>query len=134
MTGEGRTVTARRLSARASGLGRRAVRRIDTLTGIDLRRPLRRLRRLTRQATEPWTRRSLNNQLDRFERQIADLERVRPAQARELRTLCADVQELRWLGGRASELVDLVTELLLLAAQRDDPEFKQLVDKYLQGV
>lgn len=134
MTGEGRTVTARRLSARASGLGRRAVRRIDTVTGIDLRRPLRRLRRLARQASEPWTRRSLNNQLDRFERQIADLERVRPAQARELRTLRADVQELRWLGGRASELVDLVTELLLLAAQRDDPEFKQLVDKYLQGV
>ena len=134
MTGEGRTVTARRLSARASGLGRRAVRRIDTVTGIDLRLPLRRLRRLARQATEPWTRRSLNSQLDRFERQIADLERARPAQARELRALRADVQELRWLGGRASELVDLVTELLLLAAQRDDPEFKQLVDKYLQGV
>jgi hypothetical protein len=124
----------RRLGGHASRLGRRAIRQIDTVAGVDLRPPLRRLRRLARRTTEPWTRRSLNGQLDGIDRRIADLERGRPAQARELRALRADVQELRWLGGRASELVDLVTELLLLAAQRDDPEFTRLVDEYLQGV
>ena len=131
---DSRSATLRRLRVRGSALGRRAVRRIDTGTGLDVRAPLRRLRRLARQATEPWTRRSLNGQLDRIEGQLADLERARPAQARELRALRADVQELRWLGGRASELADLVTELLLLSAQRDDPEFTRLVGKYLRGV
>jgi hypothetical protein len=44
------------------------------------------------------------------------------------------ILELRGLGGRVSELADLVTELLIVAATREDPEFQRVVKKYLKGV
>jgi hypothetical protein len=72
---------------------------------------------------------------------VAALEAKQGRLRRELRASKAELQanqdailELRGLGGRVSELADLVTELLVLAAAREDPEFKRLVDRYLEGV
>jgi chromosome segregation ATPase len=44
------------------------------------------------------------------------------------------IAELRGLGGRVSELADLVTELLVLAATKEDPEFQELITRYKDGV
>lgn len=48
--------------------------------------------------------------------------------------LAVAVHELRGLGGRVSELADLVTELLAVEATRADPEFQRLVDRYREGI
>jgi len=60
----------------------------------------------------------------------AELARLR----REVKAQHETIQELRALGGRVSELLDLVTELLLLESTKQDPKFKALVDKYLESV
>ena len=65
---------------------------------------------------------------------VAKLEATAKSTARDIRQLKTSVHELRRLGGRVSELVDLVTELLIVAARKDDPEFKQLLDKYFEGI
>jgi hypothetical protein len=44
------------------------------------------------------------------------------------------ILEIRGSGGRVSEIADLVTELLVLAATRESPEFKHLVDQYIEGI
>jgi hypothetical protein len=44
------------------------------------------------------------------------------------------ILEIRGLGGRVSELADLVTELLVVAATRESPEFKHVVDKYIESI
>jgi hypothetical protein len=76
-----------------------------------------------------------------LEGRVAAVEAKQARLRRDLRASKAEIQanqdailELRGLGGRVSELADLVTELLVLAATRQDPEFKRLVDKYLEGV
>jgi hypothetical protein len=60
---------------------------------------------------------------------VAELPRIR----RETQQNREAIVELRRLGGRVSELADLVTELLVVAATREDPEFKRVVKKYLES-
>lgn len=45
-----------------------------------------------------------------------------------------EVQEVRALGFRVAELADLVTELLALASSRDDPAFREAVERYRREV
>jgi hypothetical protein len=45
-----------------------------------------------------------------------------------------EVQECRQLNLRLAELTDVVTELLLPVAQRDDAEVTEVLDRYRQGL
>jgi hypothetical protein len=65
---------------------------------------------------------------------VETLEAERKELAAQVSTLQAAVQELRGLGGRVSELADVVTELLAVEATRADPEFQRLVEQYRGGV
>jgi hypothetical protein len=102
------TAAPRAGSVRLGQAGREILRRFEARTGVDVAPGLGRMRnRLHARASTC---------------------------ARDINQLKADVQELRGLGGRVAELTDLVTELLILAAKREDPEFQRLVTKYLEGV
>jgi hypothetical protein len=105
------SVAPRSGESRLGQAGREVLRRTEATTGVDLRPRLRALRAALH-------RRGVGQSA------VAD----------EVAQLRADVQELRGLGGRVAELADLVTELLVVAAKREDPEFQALVTKYLEGV
>lgn len=77
----------------------------------------------------PQQLRRLNRRLDRLEVAVRET-----APDDRLERLEAEVQELRALGARVAELADVVTELLAVAAQREDPDFRRIVEKYLDGV
>jgi DNA repair exonuclease SbcCD ATPase subunit len=61
----------------------------------------------------------LRQQVARLRRRVVDLEQ--------------EVQELRRLSHRLAELADLVQELLVPAATRDDERLKELLDDYDPG-
>ena len=63
--------------------------------------------------------RALRQQVARLRKRVVDLEQ--------------EVQELRRLSPRLAELADLVQELLVPAAKRDDERLKQLLDDYDPG-
>jgi hypothetical protein len=62
------------------------------------------------------------------------LEAERNDLSAQVSALQTAVQELRGLGGRVSELADVVTELVAVEATRADPEFQELVDRYRGGL
>ena len=53
---------------------------------------------------------------------------------RRVRRLEAEVQECRALNVRLAELTDIVTELLLPVAARDEDKLAALLEKYRQSV
>ena len=53
---------------------------------------------------------------------------------RRVRRLEAEVQECRALNVRLAELTDIVTELLLPVAARDEEKLSLLLEKYRQSV
>jgi len=53
---------------------------------------------------------------------------------RRVRRLEAEVQECRALNVRIAELTDIVTELLLPVASRDEEKLAALLEKYRQSV
>ena len=53
---------------------------------------------------------------------------------RRVRRLEAEVQECRALNVRLAELTDIVTELLLPVAARDEARLAELLEKYRQSV
>ena len=53
---------------------------------------------------------------------------------RRVRRLEAEVQECRALNVRLAELTDIVTELLLPVAARDEAKLAELLEKYRQSV
>ena len=53
---------------------------------------------------------------------------------RRVRRLEAEVQECRALNVRLAELTDIVTELLLPVAARDEEKLAALLEKYRQSV
>ena len=53
---------------------------------------------------------------------------------RRVRRLEAEVQECRALNVRLAELTDIVTELLLPVAARDEDKLAELLEKYRQSV
>jgi hypothetical protein len=53
---------------------------------------------------------------------------------RRVRRLEAEVQECRALNVRLAELTDIVTELLLPVAARDEEKLAELLEKYRQSV
>ena len=53
---------------------------------------------------------------------------------RRVRRLEAEVQECRALNIRLAELTDIVTELLLPVAARDEEKLAALLEKYRQSV
>ncbi len=63
---------------------------------------------------------------------------TRPGEAldlrRRVRRLEAEVQECRALNVRLAELTDIVTELLLPVAARDEAKLAALLEKYRQSV
>jgi phosphoserine phosphatase len=63
--------------------------------------------------------RALRQQVSRLRKRVVDLEQ--------------EVQELRRLSPRLAELADLVQELLVPAAKRDDERLKELLDDYDPG-
>jgi hypothetical protein len=65
---------------------------------------------------------------------VARLEAERDELSAQVSALHTAVQELRGLGGRVSELADIVTELLAVEATRADPEFQELVSRYRGGL
>jgi hypothetical protein len=67
-------------------------------------------------------------------RRLNRLEVERDHLAAQVLALQEATQELRGLGGRVSELADVVTELLAVEATRADPEFQRLVERYRRGV
>jgi uncharacterized protein (DUF3084 family) len=81
-----------------------------------------------------WRRLRAGGQSRGLGARIAKLEAERKQLSSQVSTLQTTVQELRGLGGRVSELADLVTELLAVEATRADPEFQRLVDQYRGGV
>jgi hypothetical protein len=68
------------------------------------------------------------------ESRVDRLEAARKELSARVSVLEEAVQELRGLGGRVSELADVVTELLAVEATRADPEFQRLVDQYRRGI
>lgn len=62
---------------------------------------------------------ALRQQVARLRKRVVDLEQ--------------EVQELRRLSPRLAELADLVQELLVPAAKRDDERLKDLLDDYDPG-
>jgi hypothetical protein len=70
---------------------------------------------------------TLRSRVDRLEVERSEL-------SLQVAALQTAVQELRGLGGRVSELADVVTELLAVEAAQADPEFQRLVDQYRGGV
>jgi hypothetical protein len=62
---------------------------------------------------------ALRQQVARLRKRVVDLEQ--------------EVQELRRLSPRIAELADLVQELLVPAAKRDDERLKELLDDYDPG-
>ena len=63
--------------------------------------------------------RALRQQVARLRKRVVDLEQ--------------EVQELRRLSHRLAELADVVQELLVPAAKRDDERLKELLDDYDPG-
>ena len=53
---------------------------------------------------------------------------------RRVRQLEVEVQECRALNVRLAELTDIVTELLLPVAARDEEKLAELLEKYRQSV
>jgi hypothetical protein len=53
---------------------------------------------------------------------------------RRVRRLEAEVQECRALNVRLAELTDIVTELLVPVAARDEAKLAELLEKYRQSV
>ena len=64
---------------------------------------------------------------------VAVLRHVRRLEA-DVRRLEAEVQECRALNIRLAELTDIVTELLLPVAARDEEKLAALLEKYRQSV
>lgn len=66
------------------------------------------------------------------------LRSARPGEIRELRArmrrLEAEVQECRALNGRLAELTDIVTELLLPVAARDEEKLAELLERYRASI
>ena len=62
-----------------------------------------------------------------------DMREVRELRAHVVR-LEAEVQECRALNVRLAELTDIVTELLLPVAARDEEKLAALLEKYRQSV
>ena len=86
-----------------------------------LRRKAARARAVLRERREPPAAeqqegRALRQQVARLRKRVLDLEQ--------------EVQELRRLSHRVAELADLVQELLVPAAKRDDERLKELLDDY----
>lgn len=73
--------------------------------------------------------RALRARVDALEAGVADSD-----VQLEITRLEDEVQELRGLGGRVAELTDLVTELIAYQANKQDPEFRKIVARYLDGV
>jgi hypothetical protein len=69
---------------------------------------------------------------------VGRLRSSRPGEALDLRQrvrrLEAEVQECRALNVRLAELTDIVTELLLPVAARDEEKLAALLEKYRQSV
>ena len=69
---------------------------------------------------------------------LGRLRSSRPGEAldlrRRVRRLEAEVQECRALNVRLAELTDIVTELLLPVAARDEAKLAELLEKYRQSV
>lgn len=72
--------------------------------------------------------------IPRLGRRVRKIEFAQVKLDGDIRALQLAIAEVRGLGGRVSELTDLVTELLIVAARADNPEFSTLVDKYLKGI
>lgn len=53
---------------------------------------------------------------------------------KRVQRLEAEVQEIRQLNRRIAELTDLVQELLVPAANRDDEKVRELLSQYEQGL
>jgi prefoldin subunit 5 len=66
------------------------------------------------------------------------LRSARPGEIRELRArvrrLEAEVQECRALNARLAELTDIVTELLVPMAARDEDKLAELLERYRASV
>jgi hypothetical protein len=89
-----------------------------------LRRQAARARAVLRERRDPpradeQEGRALRQQVARLRKRVLDLEQ--------------EVQELRRLSHRVAELADLVQELLVPAAKRDDERLKELLDDYDPG-
>ena len=78
----------------------------------------------------------LPTQLARLRKRVKALEddAARADASARLTGVEAEIQELRGLSGRVAELADLITELLVAAARREDPQFKEILEKYLDEV
>lgn len=63
-------------------------------------------------------------------RRIRTLEEEVRALEEKVRALEEEVQECRRLNHRIAELTDIVTELLVPIAQRDEPRVRELLDQY----
>ena len=84
-------------------------------------RAIRKIRRLRRPRPDPAS-----------EARVQALsERVRKLSTK-VNQLEEDLLEARMQGRRIAELSDLVTELLVSEGRRRDPEFQQIVDKYVR--
>lgn len=67
-------------------------------------------------------------------RSVADRAREAVSLRRRIARLEAEVQECRALNVRLAELTDVVTELLLPVAARDEEKLAALLEKYRQSV
>ena len=88
-----------------------------------------------------WAGWSWNGGLRMAEEDDGMVERLRSTRAgealdlrRRVRRLEAEVQECRALNIRLAELTDIVTELLLPVAARDEAKLAELLEKYRQSV
>ena len=84
---------------------------------------------------------SWNGDMEMAEKQSGLVDRLRSTRAgealdlrRRVRRLEAEVQECRALNVRLAELTDIVTELLLPVAARDEEKLAELLEKYRQSV
>lgn len=66
--------------------------------------------------------------ISRLQQRATEIERLR----KRVAALEAEVQEMRRLNRRVAELTDVVEELLLPAADRDDERLQQALGKYAQ--
>lgn len=65
---------------------------------------------------------------------VAVLEEANAAAQERISQLEADLQETRRINRRIAELTDVVQELLLPVAQRDEAAVNEFVDKYAAGL
>jgi len=112
-------------------LARRVVSRVDSRAGLRLTDRLQSMERRLR----PWRSSAVpDGGGDSLGRRVRKVESKQLELDGEIRVLTSAIAEVRGLGGRISELTDLVTELLIVSARTDNPEFSTLVDTYLKGI